>query len=78
MISTLIALYTSNNANNYKDICLNLLSSSSLYVTDISYNVFLYVVGMDDDKHLTLHQKNSSTEEKLSNEQAGADKGLFG
>ena len=32
---------------------------------------------MDDNKHLPLHQKNSSTEEKMSNEQAGADKGLF-
>ena len=32
---------------------------------------------MDDDKHLPLHQKNSSTEEKMSNEQAGEDKGLF-
>ena len=32
---------------------------------------------MDDDKHLKLHQKNSSTEEKMLNEQIGADKGLF-
>ena len=40
--------------------------------------MFLYVVGMDDYKHLTLHQKNSPTEEKMPNEQIGADKGLFG
>ena len=40
--------------------------------------MFLVVVGMDDDKHLTLHQKNSSTEKKMLNEQTGDDKGLFG
>ena len=39
--------------------------------------MFLYVVGMDDN-HLPLHQKNSPTEEKMLNEQAGDDKGLFG
>ena len=33
---------------------------------------------MDDDEQLTLHQKNSPTEEKMSNEQAGDDEGLFG
>ena len=30
---------------------------------------------MADDNHLTLHQKNSSTEEKMSNKQAGDDEG---
>ena len=50
------------------------------YGIDIDYIMFLhlYVVGMDDDKHLTLHQKNSSTEEKMSSEKAGDDEGLFG
>ena len=49
-----------------------------MYVIDISYIMFLYVVGMDDDEQLTLHQKNSSTEEKMLNEQAGDAEGLFG
>ena len=52
--------------------------SSCLYVIDKSCIMFIYVVGMDDDKHLTLHQKNSPTEEKMLNEQAEDDKGLFG